>query len=194
MTTILQTNGRTKVKALSDALNASVLGYHDQIETIICTLLAGGHVSALGEPGTAKTLTMRAVAWCIGDATYHREQLVPDTMPADLLGTNVYIKEKSKFRFRYGPLNPTVNLFHADEINRTTPKTQSALLQAMEEGQISTPRGVKSLHEVFMLRSSTGSRSNCTTTACPRSLSSTSWPRRRSTGTGSTPRSRASFR
>lgn len=151
MTTILQTNGRTKVRALSDALNASVLGYHDQIETIICTLLAGGHVSALGEPGTAKTLTMRAVAWCIGDATYHREQLVPDTMPADLLGTNVFIKEKSKFRFRYGPLNPTVNLFHADEINRTTPKTQSALLQAMEEGQISTPRGVKSLHEVFML-------------------------------------------
>ena len=151
MTTILQIDGRAKARRLNDALNTAVLGYRNQVETIVCTLLAGGHVSALGEPGTAKTLTMRAVAWCIANASYHREQLVPDTMPADLLGTNVYIKDKSKFRFRYGPLNPTVNLFHADEINRTTPKTQSALLQAMEEGQISTPRGVKSLHEVFML-------------------------------------------
>jgi MoxR-like ATPase len=147
----LASDGLSKVKGLSTALNASVLGYPDQIETIICTLLAGGHVSALGEPGTAKTLTMRAVAWCFADAKYHREQLVPDTMPADLLGTNVYIKDTSAFEFRYGPLNPDVNFFHADEINRTTPKTQSALLQAMEEGQISTPNGVVSLNEVFML-------------------------------------------
>jgi MoxR-like ATPase len=94
---------------------------------------------------------MKGVAHIVSDCLYHREQLVPDTMPADLLGTNVFVNATGKFRFRYGPINPKMNFFHADEINRTTPKTQSALLQAMEEGSISTPKGVKQLHEVFMV-------------------------------------------
>lgn len=145
-------NSHEQIQRLSQALNSIVLGCEDQIEVICCALLSRGHVSALGEPGTAKTLTMRAVAHIFdGSGRYHREQLVPDTMPADLLGSNVWIKEISKFRFRYGPLNPKMNFWHADEINRATPKTQSGLLQAMEENAISTPRGVVSLHEVFML-------------------------------------------
>lgn len=152
MSTSLSLDSRSRALSLIDALNQCIVGYPEHVETIVCTLLAGGHVSALGEPGTAKTLTMRAFAWCFGDgAKYHREQLVPDTMPADLLGTFIYNKDTSKFKFRFGPLNPKVNFFHADEINRTTPKTQSALLEAMEEGQISTAKGVKLLHPVFML-------------------------------------------
>ncbi len=139
-------------RRLYEALNSIVLGCEPQIETIVCALLARGHVSALGEPGTAKTLTMKGLAWLFGDSCkYHREQLVPDTMPNDLIGANVWINEISKFRFRYGTLNPKINFFHADEINRATPKTQSGLLQAMEEYGISTPRGVVALHEVFML-------------------------------------------
>lgn len=146
-----QTN-HEQIRRLARALNSIILGCEDQIEVICCALLARGHISALGEPGTAKTLTMRAVAHIFsGSGVYHREQLVPDTMPADLLGSNVWIKEISKFRFRFGPINPKCNFWHADEINRATPKTQSGLLQAMEENAISTPRGVVSLHEVFML-------------------------------------------
>ncbi|MDZ4833984.1 MAG: MoxR family ATPase [Candidatus Melainabacteria bacterium] len=141
-----------KVQKLAAALNQIVIGCEPQIETICCALLARGHVSALGEPGTAKTLTMKGIAWIFdGSAKYHREQLVSDTMPADLLGANVFVKELSKFKYRFGPLNPKTNFFHADEINRTTPKTQSALLQAMEENAISLPTGVRNLHDVFMV-------------------------------------------
>jgi len=144
-------DSRQKMQRLHSSLGQLVLGYPDQLETIVCAIMAGGHISALGEPGTAKTVTMLGVHHCIADSTYHREQLVPDTMPADILGTNVFNPQTGKFRFRYGPLRPTLNFFHADEINRTTPKTQSALLQAMEEGSISTPKGVVKLNQVFTL-------------------------------------------
>lgn len=140
-----------KIRRLEEALNSMIIGCPEQIRTIICALLARGHVSALGEPGTAKTLTMRAVAWVLADAVYHREQLVSDTMPADLLGSNVFNKDTNKFRYKFGPINPKTNLLHADEINRTTPKTQAALLQAMEENAISLPRGVRALNDVFMV-------------------------------------------
>jgi MoxR-like ATPase len=144
-------DSQVKIRKAEDALNRIIIGCSEQIRTLVCALLARGHVSALGEPGTAKTLTMKALAWIFADGVYHREQLVSDTMPSDLLGSNVFNKNTNKFRYRFGPINPKTNWFHADEINRTTPKTQSALLQAMEENAISLPRGVRSLNDVFMV-------------------------------------------
>ncbi|MBZ0185701.1 MAG: AAA family ATPase [Candidatus Obscuribacterales bacterium] len=143
-----------KLTGLTDAIKSSVHGYASQIETLICCLISGGHVSALGDPGTGKTLTMKCLAHAIGDGNYQRIQMVPDMMPADILGTEVLDRDSSSFRFVHGPLNPTVNLLLADEINRTPPRTQSALLESMEEGQISVSgysAHTYRLHEVFML-------------------------------------------
>lgn len=147
-------DNRDKLLAAKNAICASVLGYDAEIEMMLLCLIAGGHVSALGEPGTAKTLSMKCMARALGGASYKRVQMVPDMMPADILGTEVWNKDSGEFKFVFGPLNPSINLLHADEINRTPPRTQAALLEAMEEGQISvsgyTSHTYK-LNEVFML-------------------------------------------
>jgi MoxR-like ATPase len=107
-----------------------VLGQQQVAAQLVTALLAQGHVLLEGVPGIAKTLISRAVARCVG-ADFKRVQCTPDLMPADITGTNVFDLQERTFRLVKGPV--FTNLLLVDEINRTPPKTQSALLQAMQE-------------------------------------------------------------
>jgi MoxR-like ATPase len=111
-----------------------VKGQDDVTEQLLCGLLARGHVLLEGVPGLAKTLLAKSLARCIG-ADYRRVQFTPDLMPSDLTGVRVFRVETSQFELQQGPV--FTHFLLADEINRTPPKTQSALLQAMEERTVS---------------------------------------------------------
>jgi MoxR-like ATPase len=106
------------------------LGQEEVVAQLVTALLARGHVLLEGVPGIAKTLMSKAVARCVG-ADFKRVQCTPDLMPADVTGTNVFDLQERSFRLVKGPI--FTNLLLVDEINRTPPKTQSALLQAMQE-------------------------------------------------------------
>jgi MoxR-like ATPase len=111
-----------------------IVGQDDVIEHLLVTLFAGGHVLIEGIPGTAKTLLVRVVAR-IFECTFKRIQFTPDLMPADIIGTNIFDPQQQNFTFRPGPLFAQFIL--GDEINRAPAKTQSALLEAMQERQVS---------------------------------------------------------
>ena len=113
-------------------LRKTVVGQDEVIEQILVAVLAEGHALIEGVPGTAKTLTVKTLARIIG-ARFSRIQFTPDLMPSDVTGTNVFNMQKSEFSLRPGPIFTDILL--ADEINRTPPKTQAALLEAMEERQ-----------------------------------------------------------
>jgi MoxR-like ATPase len=113
-------------------LRKIVVGQDEVIEQILVAVLAEGHALLEGVPGTAKTLTVKTLARIIG-AQFSRIQFTPDLMPSDITGTNVFNVSTSEFNLRQGPVFTDILL--ADEINRTPPKTQSALLEAMEERQ-----------------------------------------------------------
>lgn len=113
-------------------LRKVVVGQDDVIEQILVAVLAEGHALLEGVPGTAKTLTIKTLARIIG-ARFSRIQFTPDLMPSDVTGTNVFNMQKSEFSLRPGPIFTDILL--ADEINRTPPKTQAALLESMEERQ-----------------------------------------------------------
>ncbi len=143
-----------KMRKMVDALNLSVLGLPDQMETAILTLFADGHVTALGEPGTGKTRMAVTIAASITDGEYAREQMVPDTMPSDLVGTEVKKSVGDEFVFIPANLTANLNIHHIDEINRALPRTQSALLQAMEERRVNVPGFTKTrikLNDVYFL-------------------------------------------
>ncbi|MBL8086780.1 MAG: MoxR family ATPase [Chthonomonas sp.] len=111
----------------------AVVGQSAIIEQILVAILANGHVLLEGVPGIAKTLTVRALSKALA-LDYSRIQFTPDLMPSDVVGTNVFNSRTSDFELRRGPV--FTNVLLADEINRTPPKTQSALLEAMEERQV----------------------------------------------------------
>jgi MoxR-like ATPase len=113
-------------------LRKVVVGQDEVIEQILVALLAEGHALLEGVPGTAKTLTVKTLSRIIG-ANFSRIQFTPDLMPSDITGTNVFNMQTSQFSLRQGPIFTDILL--ADEINRTPPKTQAALLEAMEERQ-----------------------------------------------------------
>lgn len=113
-------------------LRKTIVGQDDVIEQILVAVLAEGHALLEGVPGTAKTLTVKTLAQIIG-ARFSRIQFTPDLMPSDITGTNVFNMQSSEFALRHGPIFTDILL--ADEINRTPPKTQAALLEAMEERQ-----------------------------------------------------------
>jgi len=108
-------------------------GHHDVVEQVLVAFLSGGHVLLEGVPGIAKTLLARTVAELSG-CEFKRVQFTPDLMPSDVIGTNIYDMRHGEFSLRKGPIFTDVLL--ADEVNRTPPKTQSALLQAMEEHNV----------------------------------------------------------
>lgn len=117
---------------IRNELGKVVVGQDDVIEQILVAILAEGHALLEGVPGTAKTLIVKTLARIIG-ARFSRIQFTPDLMPSDITGTNIFNMQTSEFKLRPGPIFTDILL--ADEINRTPPKTQSALLEAMEERQ-----------------------------------------------------------
>ncbi|MBA2619833.1 MAG: MoxR family ATPase [Acidobacteria bacterium] len=120
------------VAHIQNELRKVIVGQDEIIEQILVAILAEGHVLLEGVPGTAKTLTVKTLARIVG-ANFSRIQFTPDLMPSDITGTNVFNMQTSEFSLRPGPIFTDILL--ADEINRTPPKTQAALLEAMEERQ-----------------------------------------------------------
>ncbi|NLW08218.1 MAG: AAA domain-containing protein [Clostridia bacterium] len=134
---ILATTGK-RLEEMTAALGEVIVGQREVIHQVITALLAGGHVLLEGVPGLGKTALVRAIAQVTG-LSFRRLQFTPDLMPADISGTMVFREGaggEGSFQFEPGPI--FANLVLADEINRATPKTQSALLEAMQEGTVTT--------------------------------------------------------
>jgi MoxR-like ATPase len=123
-----------------------IVGQDQVLEQILIVLLAEGHALVEGVPGTAKTLLVKTLARIIG-LHFGRIQFTPDLMPADITGTNIFNMATSTFTLRYGPI--FTDLLLADEINRTPPKTQAALLEAMEERQVTIDGEIHKLSPMF---------------------------------------------
>lgn len=124
-----------RVKDIINNLKQVIIGKDEVLELVLISLLAKGHLLIEDVPGVGKTTLVKALARSL-DLSYKRIQFTPDLMPSDILGVSIYDKDSATFNFKKGPIFNQILL--ADEINRTSPKTQSALLQAMEEGEIST--------------------------------------------------------
>jgi len=125
-----------------------MLGKSYAVNQVLVALLAGGHVLLEDVPGVGKTVLTRAIARSI-DCTFHRIQLTPDLLPSDILGVSVYDSASGQFVFKPGPIFAHILL--ADEINRTTPRTQSALLEAMNESQVTADGATRPLGPPFMV-------------------------------------------
>jgi MoxR-like ATPase len=134
------------VDSLLNRAERVVVGQREQLELVLLALLTGGHILLEGVPGTAKTLMARTLARLLA-LDCKRVQFTPDLMPSDILGTNVFNLQTSRFEFRSGPV--FTDILVADEINRTPPKTQSALLEVMEERQVSIDGVSHPLSELF---------------------------------------------
>lgn len=126
----------------------AVVGQEDAVSAVLIGLITGGHVLLEGVPGTAKTLLVRSLAAALA-TDFKRVQFTPDLMPGDLTGSLIYTAATGQFTFRPGPV--FTNILLADEINRTPPKTQAALLEAMAEHQVSVDGQAKELPEPFMV-------------------------------------------
>ncbi len=134
---------------IRDQVARAMVGQEEVIEGVLTALMAGGHVLIEGVPGLGKTMLVRSLGQAV-DLAFSRIQFTPDMMPADIIGTSVLVETEGgghELQFREGPL--VANLILADEINRATPKTQSALLEAMQERQISVGRRTIVLSEPY---------------------------------------------
>ncbi|MEU6073150.1 MoxR family ATPase [Micromonospora sp. NPDC047074] len=133
-------------RSVLEAVGQVVVGKRDALELVLAGILAGGHVLLEDLPGLGKTLTARSFAQALG-LDFRRLQFTPDLLPADVTGSFLYDQRSGEFAFRAGPV--FTNLLLADEINRTPPKTQSALLEAMQEKQVSVEGVTYKLDEPF---------------------------------------------
>jgi MoxR-like ATPase len=136
------------VPALTEEVGRVVVGQRYMVERLLIGLLAGGHVLLEGVPGLAKTLTVSSLAQAIGTA-FQRIQFTPDLLPADLVGTLIYNQKESTFEVKKGPI--FANIVLADEINRSPAKVQSALLEAMQERQVTIGEETFRLDEPFLV-------------------------------------------
>lgn len=136
----------TTIDRLGHSLNQVVVGQTTLVQQLLVALLSGGHVILEGVPGTGKTLLVKVLAQLVR-AEFRRIQLTPDILPADIIGTNIFDLNTRQFTLKKGPVFTQVLL--ADEINRTPPKTQSALLEAMEEQQVTLDGESLPLPELF---------------------------------------------
>src|SRR5690625_3607018 len=139
---------RAALVALREEVGKAVVGQHATVTGLVIALLCRGHVLLEGVPGVAKTLLVRALGASL-ELEMKRVQFTPDLMPGDVTGSLVYDARTAEFSFREGPVFTNVML--ADEINRTPPKTQASLLEAMEERQVSVDGEPRSLPEPFMV-------------------------------------------
>ena len=137
-----------RATAVLDEIERVVVGKRSALTLILTTVLAGGHVLIEDLPGLGKTLIARSFAAALG-LDFTRVQFTPDLLPADLLGSTIYDMQSGRFEFRPGPI--FTNLLLADEINRTPPKTQAALLEAMAERQVSIDGATHRLPQPFIV-------------------------------------------
>ena len=142
---------RQRIDALRTEIAKSVVGQRDVVDGVITCMLAGGHALLEGVPGLGKTMLVRTLAETLS-LTFSRIQFTPDLMPADILGTTVIDDDTAggkTFEFRKGPI--FANIVLADEVNRATPKTQSALLEAMQEHRVTVGQATYMLDEPFVV-------------------------------------------
>lgn len=137
-----------KAKLIIDEVSKVVIGQYEFVERLVVAMLTGGHVLIEGVPGLAKTLAAKVMSKTV-KADFKRVQFTPDLMPADITGSKIYDVQAGSFYLRKGPL--FANFFLADEINRTPPKTQAALLESMEERAITIDGETHRLEEPFMV-------------------------------------------
>jgi MoxR-like ATPase len=138
-----------KFRALKAEIGRVIVGQEEIVDSALLALMAGGHVLLEGVPGLGKTLLVRTLGETLG-LKFSRVQFTPDLMPADIVGTNIIVEDESgekMFKFQPGPV--FTNLLLADEINRATPKTQSALLEAMQERQVTVGGKTYPLEGIF---------------------------------------------
>src|SRR3989440_2781290 len=152
MNTVPRTAGESQADVMLEKLQtniaAALIGKPEVIHLALVTLLAEGHLLIEDVPGIGKTLLAKALAKSL-DCTFHRIQFTPDLLPSDLIGTSVFHQPTAEFVFKPGPLFAHVIL--ADEINRATPRTQSALLEAMSDRQVSVDGETRPLGSPFIV-------------------------------------------
>ncbi|UCD50104.1 MAG: MoxR family ATPase [Phycisphaerales bacterium] len=143
---------REMFEALRTQVGKVIVGHEDIVDDVLISLFGGGHVLLEGVPGLGKTLLVRTLSQAFS-LTFRRIQFTPDLMPADIMGTNIVIEEpatgRREFQFQPGPIFGQIIL--ADEINRATPKTQSAMLEAMQEHSVTSGGQVRRLPTPFMV-------------------------------------------
>jgi MoxR-like ATPase len=142
---------RERAAAIEEQVGRVIVGQRELVRYTLITLLAGGNALLEGVPGLGKTMLVRTLAQAI-DCAFSRIQFTPDLMPSDIVGTNLIVENESgrrEFRFEAGPI--FANLVLADEINRATPKTQSAMLEAMQERSVTVAKVTRPLPEPFFV-------------------------------------------
>ncbi|QDS91240.1 ATPase family associated with various cellular activities (AAA) [Rosistilla ulvae] len=139
---------REAILKISAAMNAAVIGQQEVVERILIALLADGHVLMEGFPGTAKTRSVKTLSKLV-ESDFGRVQFTPDLLPSDVTGSEIYREQDGSFEFQPGPIFG--NLILADEINRAPAKVQSALLEAMEERQVTVAAKTHALPELFLV-------------------------------------------
>src|SRR4028119_88600 len=136
------------IDRLKDEVSRVIVGQHYMLDRLLIGLLSNGHVLLEGVPGLAKTLTIKSMAQAI-HAKFSRIQFTPDLLPADVIGTMIYNQQRNEFIVRKGPI--FANFILADEINRAPAKVQSALLEAMQERQVTIGDSTYKLDEPFLV-------------------------------------------